>query len=347
MSIIKASGSGGAERPQNVIVKNPVWCVLKDESGTALGTQTNPIYVDGISGGTVPLPTGAATEATLATLNGKVTACNTGAVVVASSALPTGASTAALQTSGNASLTTIAGKDFATQTTLAAMNAKFVTGTDIGDVTINNGAGAAAVNVQDGGNSLTVDGDVSVTTVKPDGTNTMPSMDSATRAGYFVYGRRPTYFAEITTGTRNTTTGFMVIDLSDTTNWKHVNTGSIVVHGFSVNIDTDGFTGSVKVGFLSNVDATDGDLTIFREWDFTNKSNDISTECNLNDLYITSATMFAKVDANDTTFQTDVNLIGPDGAASYPSGSGDMVLKITRTGGNVIVNFCVAYETDS
>ena len=31
-------------------------------------------------------------------------------------------------------------------------------GVDIGDVTINNGAGAAAVNIQDGGNSITVDG---------------------------------------------------------------------------------------------------------------------------------------------------------------------------------------------
>jgi hypothetical protein len=37
-----------------------------------------------------------------------------------------------------------------------------VSGTDIGDVTINNAAAAAAVNVQDGGNSLTVDGAVAV-----------------------------------------------------------------------------------------------------------------------------------------------------------------------------------------
>lgn len=36
-------------------------------------------------------------------------------------------------------------------------------GVDIGDVTINNSTGAAAVNVQDGGNSLTVDGTVSIT----------------------------------------------------------------------------------------------------------------------------------------------------------------------------------------
>jgi hypothetical protein len=36
-------------------------------------------------------------------------------------------------------------------------------GVDIGDVTINNAAGASAVNIQDGGNSITVDGSVGVT----------------------------------------------------------------------------------------------------------------------------------------------------------------------------------------
>lgn len=73
--------------------------------------------------------------------------------------LPTGAATAALQTQP---------------------------GVDIGDVTINNAAGASAVNVQDGGNSLTVDGTVAVSgtvavtesgtwTVQPGNTpNTVP-----------------------------------------------------------------------------------------------------------------------------------------------------------------------------
>lgn len=61
----------------------------------------------------------------------------------------------ALESGGN--LATIAGKDFATQTTLAAVNAKLVSGTDIGDVTINNASGGSAVNIQDGGNTITVD----------------------------------------------------------------------------------------------------------------------------------------------------------------------------------------------
>lgn len=53
--------------------------------------------------------------------------------------------------------------DAAAEASLGAINAKLVSGTDIGDVTINNASGAAAVNVQDGGNSLTVDGTVAAT----------------------------------------------------------------------------------------------------------------------------------------------------------------------------------------
>jgi hypothetical protein len=102
--------------------------------GTAGTASTDVLTVQGIAGGvaqpisvaSLPLPTGAATETTLATLNGKVTAVNTGAVVLA-------AGTAAF------------GK-------LAANDA-----VDIGDVTVNNGSGTNAVQVQDGGNSITVD----------------------------------------------------------------------------------------------------------------------------------------------------------------------------------------------
>jgi len=45
----------------------------------------------------------------------------------------------------------------AVKTAVEAINTKLVTGTDIGDVTVNNAAGASAVNIQDGGNSITVD----------------------------------------------------------------------------------------------------------------------------------------------------------------------------------------------
>lgn len=130
--------TGAGSAPQTVI-----GIALPASGGpVAGGTTTNPLQVGDAGGsltvdGTVTANAGTnlntsalALEATLSTLNGKVTAVNTGAVVVASSALPSGAATSALQTQP---------------------------GVDIGDVTVNNAAGAAAVNVQDGGNSLTVD----------------------------------------------------------------------------------------------------------------------------------------------------------------------------------------------
>lgn len=72
------------------------------------------------------------------TVDGTVTAnagTGTFAISAVSLPLPTGAATAALQTQP---------------------------GVDIGDVTVNNAAGASAVNIQDGGNSITVDGTVAI-----------------------------------------------------------------------------------------------------------------------------------------------------------------------------------------
>lgn len=67
---------------QNVAVTSIVEVEVKNDSGTAIP----------VSAASLPLPTGAATEATLSSLNGKVTACNTGAVTI-SSALPAGSNT--------------------------------------------------------------------------------------------------------------------------------------------------------------------------------------------------------------------------------------------------------------
>lgn len=112
------------------------------------------------------------------TVDGTVAATQSGtwniADVTGTVSLPTGASTSALQTTGNTSLGTIAGAVSGSEMQVdivaalpAGTNAigKLAAndGVDIGDVTINNAAGASAVNVQDGGNSLTVDGTVSIT----------------------------------------------------------------------------------------------------------------------------------------------------------------------------------------
>lgn len=98
---------------------------------TSLGVNIASDQTVAVSAASLPLPTGAATEATLALINGKITNGGTGIdVVVASSALPTGAATEVTQLLVNGHLAnietdvaTIAG-NVAQDATLAAMSAK-------------------------------------------------------------------------------------------------------------------------------------------------------------------------------------------------------------------------------
>lgn len=111
-------------------------------------TSMTPLLVDG-SGSTQPISgTVTVTQGTAANLNATVVGTGTFAVQAAQSGTWN-----ITNISGTVSLPTGA----ATETTLAAINAKLVSGTDIGDVTVNNASGASAVNIQDGGNSITVD----------------------------------------------------------------------------------------------------------------------------------------------------------------------------------------------
>lgn len=97
-------------------------------------TQSGTWNITNISG-TVSLPTGAATEATLSSLNGKVTACNTGAVTI-SAALPAGGNKI-----GDVGVLTLP------NVTLASQANPFT----------------SAVPVSDNGGSITVDGTVAAT----------------------------------------------------------------------------------------------------------------------------------------------------------------------------------------
>lgn len=100
-----------------------------------------------IDAAVLPLPTGASTaarqdtgNASLASIDSKITTVNTGAVVISSGSV------------------TVSGTVAATQSGTWTLGAN--SGVDIGDVTVNNAGGAAAVNIQDGGNTITVDGTV-------------------------------------------------------------------------------------------------------------------------------------------------------------------------------------------
>jgi hypothetical protein len=101
-------------------------------------------------------------ESSLTSIDAKITAVNTGAVVVASSALPTGAATAARQDTGNTSLSSIDGKVTACNTgavVLAAGTAAF------GKLAANSGVTIGAVEIASAQTLATVTTVGTVTTV--------------------------------------------------------------------------------------------------------------------------------------------------------------------------------------
>ena len=123
--------------------------VIASNQSAVPASQSGTWNITNVSG-TVSLPTGAATETTLAALNAKVTAVNTGAVTVSSSALPTGAATETTLSSLNGKVTacntgavTISSSALptgaATESTLSTLNGK-VTACNTGAVTISSSA---------------------------------------------------------------------------------------------------------------------------------------------------------------------------------------------------------------
>lgn len=113
---------------------NSLPVVLASNQSAIPVTQSGTWNINNISG-TVTLPTGAATETTLSSLNGKVTACNTGAVTISAS-LPAGSNNI-----GDVDVLTLP------NVTLASQSNPFT----------------SAVPVSDNGGSITVDGTIAAT----------------------------------------------------------------------------------------------------------------------------------------------------------------------------------------
>lgn len=126
-------------------------------------------------------------------------------------------------------------------------------GIDIGDVTINNGAGVQAVNVQDGGNSLTVDGTVSISGIA--GTVSLPT-GASTEAS----------LAKLTLGQSSTTatqTGPLVQGAVSATNPVYVaaqtnpisldTSGGVRVHVIANDVATGGTSSTDSAAYLAGV----------------------------------------------------------------------------------------------
>lgn len=140
---------------------------------------------------------------------------------------------------------------------------------------------------------------------------------------------------------------FMIIDLSDTTAWPHTTTGHIDIAYIIINVNpTTTFSGDIEIGFLSDVDATNGDFNPLFEIHMDKKQDSITQMMNFGafEMSLESAHWYGPKVTNDEAFQTDVALTGPAGA-THNSGNGDLVMRIEVGASSVAVGITVGYRT--
>jgi len=150
------------------------------------------------------------------------------------------------------------------------------------------------------------------------------------------------------------TTGYLLIDLSNTTNYPHTNDGSVnVIDVLSLMVNASAlssFGGDIEIGYLTVADANGA--IFHRVWGFPvteDPNNTIVQNFTWGENYnfspvILSTSYCLSYPYTDTTFQTDVALTQPNSGTAYP-GNGDLVMKITRSAGTVSVTATVVYRT--
>ncbi len=242
--------------------------VFSGTAGTAIVVAADQITVfggaalaqlmkitDGAEGGTAGAPVDAAAGLSVFQTNsGTVSVSNASlAVTAASLPLPSGAATLAGQTQP---------------------------GVDIGDVTVNNAAGAAAVNIQDGGNSITVDGAISVNTGTVVGTVTVANTSLA------VTQSTSPWVTSATISNTGTVTGTVVLAAGANAVGKlaandGVDIGDVTINnstgGAAVNIQDGGNSITIDGAVSMNTGTVVGTVTATPTGTYTTKETRSST----------------------------------------------------------------------
>ncbi|KKK68602.1 hypothetical protein LCGC14_2942400 [marine sediment metagenome] len=187
------------------------------------------------------------------------------------------------------------------------------------------------------------------------GLTSFPGADTVTKDGrtsqFVASGFTETETIHIDVSTNSTLIAYMLIDISDTTNWKHTNTGHINLEWILFEVDPDSsWVGQIKIGFLESVNATDGDFHQIFDIDMERKTALIveNLDFGSHGLDCESNHHFGPIIADSTLFQTDVTIGGPNapGTPTYASGAGDLVMIIDGDGTNFVdVSITIGYET--
>jgi hypothetical protein len=148
------------------------------------------------------------------------------------------------------------------------------------------------------------------------------------------------------------TSRFILIDVSDTTNYPHTETNYVHIEWLQVAVDGDNQADyEVCIGFLENVDATNGDFYGAKCFSGTKTAGRSFVQFESpypNGWRMRTSDMAtSKTSLNDTNYQTDVDLkttLDPS-TADTPSGDGDVVAVVTVSGGTLNLTVDIGYHT--
>jgi len=191
---------------------------------------------------------------------------------------------------------------------------------------------------------------------KPNGNNDV--LHGSTGADGYVMGHGVTKVAVLREEDIAAAEAFVLVDLSDTTNFPHTETGRIRVYSLSITAEKAGDGQFVLlIGVITEVDATDGstkwflvvdDEMVLNPTDSTDRIIVQFSWPNGLDLEVSAGAALNLISNDGHTgsviWQTDVNLDSPVGATSSPPGAGDLVLYVEEPGGTGTISFTITVE---
>jgi hypothetical protein len=160
-------------------------------------------------------------------------------------------------------------------------------------------------------------------------------------------------------------TGYVLVDLSDTTNYPHLTTAEIHLLGLLLHAEkaTDGDF-NLTVGVVIENDATNGSIKGVYQFNMSHVANATDSTDRLAPVYVDftlggaipegvnlnvtsgAVTYFVSNvdDADNTIWQNDVGLLSPVGAAAGATGkpgAGDLVVLVEENAGAGTLDFCI------
>lgn len=188
--------------------------------------------------------------------------------------------------------------------------------------------------------------------------NTLIPQRSNRYGDAFVMGHGDQFWAVLEKSDLAADEGFVLVDLSDTVNFPHTETGKVRVYSIHVDIERGETAASgeyiVYIGVITEVDATDGStkwIAVMHEETDHQATDDAAKSFYIwqwpegLDLEISGGAPVMGVSnvghSANVIWQTDVALDSPIGDASNAPGAGDLVMFVDETGGTGTISLSV------